>query len=222
MIYIHIYIYIYDVIYICGRVVRSPSTDSGATLTGGRSHRNGVAALRIVAQSARRRRLGSPSGHARSAALWLGNDLLGGALPMQTSAGPRGAAHPSHLSSRTRDCAMGAVPLCRRERAQLGPAAAAAGLSLAAPILSAHASHHARSRLSTLSCRRPVSDLPPLLFALEGPTAGEPAADAADDGRRFFRSLCDGRSRRMPRWRAASSFLRIPARPAGLAMGSHS
>ena len=108
---------------------------------------------------------------------------------MQTSAGPRGAAHPSHLSSRTRDCAMGAVPLCRRERAQLGPAAAAAGLSLAAPILSVHASHHARSRLSTLSCRRPVSDLPQLLFALEGPTAGEPAADAADDRRRFFRSL---------------------------------
>ena len=47
-----------------------------------------------------------------------------------------------------------------RERAQLGPAAAAVGLSLAALVLSAHASHPAHFRLLTPAA---VRDLPQLL-----------------------------------------------------------
>ena len=64
--------------------------------------------------------------------------------------------------------------------------AIAVGLSLAAPILSVHVSHHALSRLSTRAADRdfPQCCRPPV-------TVGEPTTDAADDGRRFFLSLCD-------------------------------
>jgi hypothetical protein len=59
----------------------------------------------------------------------------------------------------------GAVPswgslVCGREMAQLGPAAAANGLSLTAPVRSVHASQHAHCHLFTPAADR---DLPQLL-----------------------------------------------------------
>ena len=71
--------------------------------------------------------------------------------------------------------------------AQLGPAADVVGLSLAAQILSVHASHHAPSRQSTPAADR---DFPQCYRPRVN--VGERTTDAADDRRRCVRSLCDG------------------------------
>ena len=112
------------------------------------------------------------------------------------------------------------VTIAGVKMAQLGPAAIAVGLSLAAPIPSVHASHSCAFAPAD-SCRRPASDFPQCYLSPSSDRSGTDRRTPPMTGDECSRALCD-RPAGERDWRAASLARAHPcAGPAGLAMGSH-